>query len=792
MNENITKDNDFLDPAPAFHALIEGVREGAAIVALDRTILTCNRRLAQMLRLECEQVMGRSLLTFLSTGDQPRFEELLRSFPEEFQRLQVKLNGNNTFPLPVELAIKALAVNGVRVFSVLVTDLSRRRRAEEQFAFQAHLLANVSDAILAMDEQYRITYWNAAAERLYGYTAEEVVGRPAIDVIGLQLGKAERADVRRQLVETGRLQNQLIHHRRDGTPILVESTTVALYAPEGRLIGYVSAGRDITEQKRAGAALRESEERYRRMVETATEGIWIIDAENKTTFINPRGAEIFGYTPDEMLGRSSLEFMVPEDVPLGKARLEDRRRGQGGRHDYRMRRKDGSICWIHSRSRPILDDEGRYQGALAMFSDITERKRAEDEIARLNAELEQRVADRTTKLENEIAERKQAEIALRKRETTLAQAGQMAHLGAWDIEFSSQDDVNANPLTWSDEVYRIFGYAPGTVPVTNGLFFARVHPEDRQPIKDAIAHAIATQQPYSIEHRIVRPDGVERIVQEYAEVFFDERGQPARIVGAVQDITERKQIEQQIEQLNRDLERQAAELQSANTELESFSYSASHDLRTPLASMDSLLRVLLDDYGAELPEGGLRVVRLLQENTSGMYRLIEDLLAFAQSAQQPLKIQTINMTEMARQVFQGLAGVQPDRQVDFRISELPSAQADPALLKQVWVNLLSNAAKFTRGRAVARIEVGQIVEDPRNEMEGNNLTYYVRDNGAGFDMAEAENLFGVFRRLHSEEEFEGTGVGLAIVQRIIVRHGGRVWAEAQVDKGATFYFTLPE
>ncbi|OGO34046.1 MAG: hypothetical protein A2Z03_10320, partial [Chloroflexi bacterium RBG_16_56_8] len=353
-------------------------------------------------------------------------------------------------------------------------------------------------------------------------------------------------------------------------------------------------------------------------------------------------------------------------------------------------------------------------------------------------------------------------------------------------------------LVFVNEAFcRIVGYTTEellNIPST----WALIPPEDRATLQARYQQRVRGEPvPENADLTLIRKDGSRVNVELAIKTLADNEG--VQFIIIARDITERKQSEAQIEELNRDLERQAAELQSANAELESFSYSVSHDLRTPLASMDNLLRLLLDDYGAQLPESGQRVVHLIQENSSGMYRLIEDLLAFARSVGHPLNTQTINMTEIARQVFQELASAQPDRQVDFRISELPAAQADPVLLKQVWVNLLSNALKFTRGRAVAKIEVGSGKLEVGSETSRVSTSdfalstsnfYYVKDNGAGFDMAQADKLFGVFQRLHGEEEFEGTGVGLAIVQRIIHRHGGRVWAEAAGDQGAGFYFTL--
>jgi light-regulated signal transduction histidine kinase (bacteriophytochrome) len=228
-----------------------------------------------------------------------------------------------------------------------------------------------------------------------------------------------------------------------------------------------------------------------------------------------------------------------------------------------------------------------------------------------------------------------------------------------------------------------------------------------------------------------------------------------------------------------------AELRQVNQELEAFSYSVSHDLRRPLRAVTGFTDILMSSHAGDLSQDARKLLTMTRDSALQMGQMVEALLSLSRIERQPLAPRPVNLTALVRQTLTELQAEQPDRNMEIRVADLPGCMGDPALLRQVLVNLLSNAMKYTRNRPVQVIEIGFKTED-------GETVYYVRDNGAGFDMRYADKLFGVFQRLHSAEEFSGTGVGLSIVRRIIHRHGGRIWAEAAVDKGATFYFTLPQ
>jgi light-regulated signal transduction histidine kinase (bacteriophytochrome) len=238
-------------------------------------------------------------------------------------------------------------------------------------------------------------------------------------------------------------------------------------------------------------------------------------------------------------------------------------------------------------------------------------------------------------------------------------------------------------------------------------------------------------------------------------------------------------------ELERLVDERTRELTSANQELESFAHSVSHDLRSPLRAIDGFSEILVKDYGTELPEEAHHYLQRVRAGAQRMGRLIDDLLIFSRYSRQPLDKKPTSMQAVVKQVLDELQNEVEGRQIEISLGELPECQGDPSMLNQVVANLLENAIKYTRPREIAHIEIGSRPQE-------NQRVYFVRDNGVGFDMRYADKLFGVFQRLHRAEEFEGTGVGLATVQRIIHRHGGRIWAESELDQGATFYFTLAE
>ena len=343
-------------------------------------------------------------------------------------------------------------------------------------------------------------------------------------------------------------------------------------------------------------------------------------------------------------------------------------------------------------------------------------------------------------------------------------------------------DRNGKFLRWNKNFEQVSGYGPAEIAAMHPLDFFTGR--DRVLIASRIAEVFEKGES-SAEADFVSKDGT-RTPYFFTGMTILLDGQTC-LVGVGIDITARQRAEEKIHELNTQLEQRVtertAQLESANKELEAFSYSVSHDLRAPLRAVDGFSQALVEDYGGQLPEEGRHYLSTIRSETQRMGELIDDLLTFSRLSRAPLERQTTDMCGLARSILKTMVAEFPGRRLDIRIGELPACEGDLALLKQVWINLLSNALKYTRRREQTAIEIG-------SRDEAGATVYYVKDNGAGFDMRYVDKLFGVFQRLHRAEDYEGTGVGLAIVQRIVHRHGGRVWAESAVDRGATFYFTL--
>jgi PAS domain S-box-containing protein len=388
-------------------------------------------------------------------------------------------------------------------------------------------------------------------------------------------------------------------------------------------------------------------------------------------------------------------------------------------------------------------------------------------------------------MEGEVTERKQAEEALRQAETRYRTL--VEHLPAITY-IDDAVSLFGQTLYISPQVKSLLGYSQEQwVSLDLDDWLKVMHPDDHEPFLAKYQRCFYDGLPLECEYRMFGTNGQTVWFHDQAFRLNDNHGHPWIIQGVMVDITGRKKAEEEIHRLNVELEQRVyertAQLEAANKELESFTYSISHDLRTPLRGIIGFSTLLLNNSQDQISDDGKHHLNRVRENAQRMGQLVDDLLKFSRLSRQPISKQVVRPTTIAQEALEDLIHEYNGRKIDITIDELPPCQADASLLRQVFANLISNAIKYTREQEHPQIKVGWEIQN------GENI-YFVRDNGTGFDMRFANKLFGVFQRLHSLENFEGTGVGLAISHRIIHRHGGTIWAEAEVGKGATFYFSL--
>jgi PAS domain S-box-containing protein len=678
-------------------------------------------------------------------------------------------------------------------------DITERKRTEQAVVAERDLSRQYLDVagvlMVALDNTQTVTMINPRGCDVLGAPREEILGKNWIDTFLPPEQIEEVKAVFNQLM-TGELAPVEYHDncivRADGSQRIISWHNAIMKDAEGNITGLLSSGDDITERKKAREALQRSEATLRKAQEIAHLGSWELDLATERFTLSDEAYHMYGQEPrEEGLSRADfMEWVHPDDRAYGKKLFEALLAEGEATFEYRVIRPGGEVRWITGRGINSFDQAGNPLKMFGIQQDITERKRIENRLRENEEQLQLMF--------------KQAPLPL--------------CMNAFDGTYLSANAAYE----------KLIGY---TADELLGMtFFDITHPDDRPKNNDHLKDMSTDQATgFEMEKRYLCKDGSQIIVMVHATTIHDAEGEPLFGLAVVEDITELKRAKQALleshEQLETRVQARTTELQTrkeeaetlnraminllqdlketnlglettrealhaTNNELEAFSYSVSHDLRAPLRHIDGFIKLLLKREKENLDETSARYLETIAQSSGRMGQLIDDLLAFARTGRAELHPKPVAPNELIQEITEELSSLSEERHLTWMIDDLPAVQADRNLLRQVWQNLIGNAVKYTEPCANARIEIGT-THSPNKE-ESDEIIFFIRDNGVGFDPQYKHKLFGVFQRLHRNDEFEGTGIGLATVRRIVHRHGGRVWAEGKIDGGATFFFTLKQ
>lgn len=617
------------------------------------------------------------------------------------------------------------------------------------------MVENNYDIIALLDHKLRTFYRSPSASRIMGWSDDEMKELDGREHIHPDDRELAENFVKESIEKPGKaIAAKFRRKHKNGNYLWMEGTIINLLHQEG-IKAFVTNFRDITERKQAEDAQRANEVRFRTLIENNNDIISLMDAQFRITYRSPSAQRIMGWTNEELMQQEATLKVHPDELEDAQRTVKEMLANPGKPiHTlFRNLHKDGHYVWLEGTVINLLHDE-HVRSIVYNYRDVTERKEAEEKIIQLNKSLEEKVINRTLQLERTIAELRESDEKFEKVFTSSA-AG-IAITSVPDLVFTDVNSAFEEMTGFAKE--ELIGSSSSQLNMSVSF-------ERRDQILAQISDTGSAKN-FEMELR-TKAGNIISLLVAVEQIILKKKKYNISII---YDITDRKKTE--------------AELIAVNKELEAFSYSVSHDLRAPLRAIHGYAQVLGEDYSEKIGGEGARVIDMVQSNAARMGTLIDDLLAFSRLGRKEVQKREVNLLTLTEDVIKELQRSHP-HQAEIKVDVNCKTLADFSLLNQVMVNLISNAIKYSSRVEQPKVEIAAYDTDVETRVT-------VKDNGAGFDMRYANKLFGVFQRLHSQEEFVGTGVGLAIVQRIITKHGGIIWAEGKVNEGATFTFTLPK
>ncbi|MFA6961830.1 MAG: PAS domain S-box protein [Opitutaceae bacterium] len=746
----------------------EGVAQLAAIVQssddaiigkdLSSVVTSWNAGAERLFGYSASEMEGQSILRLIPPERLHEETEIMERIRRgesvrHFETVRMRKDGSR---IDVSVTVSVIrASDGIIIgASKVARDITAKKQAEEALRASEHRLRAIIEAepecVTVMAGDGRVLEVNRAGlEMLEADSLADVQRNDSMEFIVPEHRPAFGDLLRRVMSgESGLLEFEITGLK--GRRRWLEMHATPLRDSGGRIQSLLGVTRDITERKIAVEKLAAERTLLRTLIDVLPDSIYVKDSESRFLVCNETCAHFIGAkNAAEVIGKTDASFHPPEKAERFRhTELGILTRGEKMiNNEAAFIRADGSRLVLVSSKVPLRDGDEKIIGIVGTDRDITEAKQAEEAL-------------------------RTSEERFRIMVNSIPQLAWIARPDGYIYWYNRR---------WHEYT----GKSPADM---EGWGWQSVHDPEILPIvMENWSAAIKAGCSFEMEFPLRGADGVYRTFLTRIEPFKDAAGAVVQWFGTNTDVETLKRAKEEIRQLNLGLEQRVtertAQLEAANKELEAFSYSVSHDLRAPLRTVDGYSQAVLEDYGPQLPDEGQRYLHTIRKGAQQMGALIDDLLKFARLSRAVMEHDPVDMNGLVQAALSELHVTAEDERLELVLSELPSCLGDSALLRQVWVNLLSNAVKYSGRRAKAVVEVGSINKEGR-------VVYFVRDNGAGFDMRYADKLFGVFQRLHRAEDYEGTGVGLAIVQRIIYRHHGSIWAEAEEDRGATFYFTL--